>query len=606
MFWDLLKARIWPISLLIFCSFIAAMLGLLVPYFQKEFIDQLTGHEGHFHLFQMSPSSALFYSFLCLLGQLGFHQLTFYLGFKESLSMQRQLAQKIYDKVFSLNIETQSQRPVGEIVSLYATDVSGATIIMDQSFPQGASTFIPLLLAPFALSLLFEIPILPLIFAMLAISGLSLALAYRQAIFFYRFKTLAAERIGLVNEWIQNIRTFKILSWLESFENLIIKKRKDETTNRVAMVSNGQTMNTLSSTFTFFLNLFAILLLMQKYRLSQTSSQEIILISPGEILALLWIVGIFLTKPFRQMPWFFTFAFDSWTSTQRLKDFFATENKTTPKNNKQKSIQHFSSRTNSSDENALALDVRELSLQIDDSSILKNLHFSLEKGKKLALVGEIGSGKTLTLLSLLGETGATSKNLKVFGEELGEMPREKRRSLFSFVSQEGFVLSASLGQNVTFDFTDHEQHEDKILDKLRLAEFSSDLSTLPYGLATEVGERGVNLSGGQRQRINIARGLFFDRPILLFDDCFSALDIDTEKKLVKNLFHGDMKEKTMIISTHRLSLLEEVDEVIFLVGGEIEIKGSYQELLSQSSNFRKFTESLRSKIPSEKIEGTIV
>lgn len=591
MFFELLKNRWIPIFFILLSSLVASALGLASPYFQKEFVDLLTGHIGKFHFFDLTPTLALLFSFVCIVGHMAFHQMTFFLGFRESLKMQRELSQKIYEKIFSLNIETQSERPIGEMVSLYATDVPGATIVMDQSFPQAASTFIPLILAPYALSVIFGIPLWPLIVSILALTFISLALAYRQAFFFLRFKSLAAERIGFVNEWIQNIRTFKILGWLESYEGLIFKTRREETLNRVAMVSNGQTMNTLSSTFTFFLNLLALYLLIQTFKTQP--------LSPGEVLALFWIVGIFLTKPFRQMPWFFTFMFDSWTSYQRLQKFFKIENKKTQLNSvsaKSQSSQ-FSKidgeRSSPQQTSPPALEVRGLSLQIDGEWILEDLHFEIHQGQKVALVGEIGSGKTMTLLSLLGMTGAAAESIKVHGKDLFEMYSRGERDSFSFVSQEGFVLSADLGQNVTFDFESTEAWRSKIIECLQKAEFGQDLHLLPAGLATEIGERGVNLSGGQRQRINLARAIFHQRQILLCDDCFSALDVDTERKIVENLFKRELKNITVLLSTHRLSVLTEVDEILFMENGRILARGDFESLLETSPEFRKFTESLQ-------------
>lgn len=581
MFLDLLKARWLPILALLGCAVLAAVFGIAAPYFQKEFIDQLVGIESKINLgFSFTPQLAIILGFFAVLGQLIFNQLTSYLGFLESIHMQRTLSQKIYDKMFSLNLESQSKRPIGEMVSLYATDVSGATILLEQTIPQGVSTFIPLIISPFAISFLFQIPVWPIVLTMFAITALSLALAYRQATFFFLFKTLAAERIGLVNEWIQNIRTFKILTWLESFEALIFKKRQTETANRVSMVTNGQTMNAFSSTITFFLNLLAIYLYVENHRNPAGELSLSQVISPGEILAMLWIVGVFLTRPFRQMPWFFTFAFDSWTSTKRIQSFLQAANSETPKLLP-------TSHKIAPASNDLALNVVGLSLVADQRWILRDISFTLKKNQKVALVGEIGSGKSMLLYSLLGETGASFQKYEV----LGQSSPEKRRRQFSFVSQEGFVLSATLAQNVIFDFEKTDAQRSDIVESLKKAELSADLQSLPCGLDTEIGERGVNMSGGQRQRVNIARGFFHQAPILILDDCFSALDVDTERKLVQTLFQTDFSNQTLLIATHRLSLLDHVDEVIFLEQGQIKAQGSYRYLKESNEDFRKFTES---------------
>ena len=123
--------------------------------------------------------------------------------------------------------------------------------------------------------------------------------------------------MGLVGQWVQNIRTLRILGWVSEFEKKILKVREFETENRLMMLTNSQTMNSISSSITFIINIVAVI----SY-LSVTNNR----MSSGTLLALLWIIGIFLTKPFRQMPWFFTFLFDSWTSLRRVNLFLRLKN----------------------------------------------------------------------------------------------------------------------------------------------------------------------------------------------------------------------------------------------------------------------------------------
>ena len=113
-------------------------------------------------------------------------------------------------------------------------------------------------------------------------------------------------------------------------------------------------------------------------------------------------------------------------------------------------------------------------------------------------------------------------------------------------------------------------------------------SRVPHGLDTEIGERGVNLSGGQRQRIGLARSHFSGRPIVLLDDCLSAVDVDTERRLIDQLILGDWKNTSRLIATHRLSILPLCDEVLFLKDGAVEIRGTYDALLARSAAFREF------------------
>jgi ABC-type bacteriocin/lantibiotic exporter with double-glycine peptidase domain len=207
---------------ILFTSLMAALIGIMGPFFQKEFIDRITGHTSYAsYLNSANPLTLILSAFFCVLISQALSQLTTFLAVKESLYMQRVFAKKLYEKTLHLRVDTMSGKPIGEIVSLYATDVPGATVFLDQTLPAGCSTLFPLILAPFSMSLLFDIPLWPTIGVMMVITFFNTIMAFRQSNFFYLFKNLAAERIGLVNEWIQNIRTIRILGWIRHFERNI-------------------------------------------------------------------------------------------------------------------------------------------------------------------------------------------------------------------------------------------------------------------------------------------------------------------------------------------------------------------------------------------------
>ncbi len=575
---EVIRTRLWARILILFVSLVASFFGLMAPYFQKEFIDSITGQKiSHVaHLLPMDrPLWLIFAAFICLLTAQAFIQLTNYLGYREALIMQRILADRLYNKMLSLRIDTMSQLPVGEIVSIYATDIPGATVFLEQTLPTGASTVFPLLLAPFAIALVFDIPLWPTISVMILVTAINTAMAFRQSTFFFNFKKLAAERIGLVNEWVQNIRTIRILSWLPYFENQIFMVRRTETTNRIKMVTNGQIMNAISSTVTFALNVVTL------GSLVFFSTEKL---TSGEMMALLWILTVFLTRPFRQMPWFFTFAFDSWTSLKRLSQFLETQG--------EEKIYLDSQIHQPSETSELAMEIKGLHLSINNKPILHDINFSLNAGEFVAIVGEVGSGKSMLLLSLIRETAAQFKKYQIFGNDALQSTADQTRKKFSFVPQEGFIMSATLRENVAFLYDTPTDEDPGIIDSLRLAQFELKDEDIFHGLETEIGERGVNLSGGQKQRVSLARVNFLKTSILLLDDCLSALDVNTEEKILDSLLKGAWKDKTRILVTHRLSVLKHVDRVFFMSHGKILQAGTYQELLKSNAQFRNYTKTI--------------
>lgn len=581
----------WPSRVAILSlSFCATVFGILGPFFQKEFVDTLTGQSPLMKSY--FPESALwnnpvpllflFLSFASLFLFLFFSTSANYLGGRESILMQQLLGQKLYHHILRLRSDSLKGRPIGDFVSVYATDIPGATVLLDQSLPLGAGILFPLILAPLALVYLFELPLTLTLTILGALVLLNLAMAFRQSRFFFFFKKLAADRIGLVNEWIQNIRTLRILGWVTEFEDRIFEVRQVETLNRVRMVTNGQVMNSISSSVTFFLNILAVVGVLY---LTQTP------LSSGTLLALLWLIGFFLTRPFRQLPWFFTFIFDAYTSLKRLSAVFELENSKVAFGSEQ------FAKLQSPSASKTSLKIKNLSLKIEGVALLKNLSFEVFTGEFVCIVGEVGSGKSLLLLSLMGETGAEFDDYEIGTHSVKDLHINQVKQYFTFVPQEGFIMSASLRENVAFQYDADQTLDEKILSSLSRSQFDLNSERTHLGLDTEIGERGVNLSGGQKQRVSLARVDFLSSEIVLMDDCLSALDVDTEEKIMASLIDGAWAGKTRLLVTHRLSVLSKADRIFFMQSGEIIEIGTFNELLMRSESFRKFTLTVTEKAP---------
>lgn len=567
----------WPMRLaIVFTSFFAAIFGLLAPFFQKEFVDIMMMGQSQFPLFVNShPIWLLVISFIFFLGSVALNQWTNYIGLQEAVQMQSILAQRLYQHNLNLRNDSLNRKTVGEIVSIYTTDVPGSTILLEQTLPQGTTTFFPLILTPIFLSYLYQIPMLWSYLVLLSTVILSTYMAYRQSRFFFRFKSLAADRIGLVNEWVQNIRNLRILAWVRSFEQKIFQVRAVETQNRVNMVTNGQMMNAISSTMTYILTVMAII--------TYTHLNPPEKISGGHIMALLWIIGIFLNRAFRQMPWFFTFAFDAWTSIKRIDSFMQLKNtEPHPRHLKlPEAIPH-----------PLNISIKDLNLSIGYKNILKNINLNIKEGEFVAFVGEVGSGKSMLLLSLIGETGATFDEYKMGTLDAKHLELPGLRKLYSYIPQEGFIISSSLRDNVYFEYDATLLQDTDIIESLQESQLNILQEPIINSLELEIGERGVNLSGGQKQRVSLARTSYHLNPVVLIDDSLSAVDVDTEEKLLNNLIKGAWKNHTRIMCTHRLTVLEHADRIYFLKEGRICDSGNLRELQNRSKEFSEFTKTL--------------
>lgn len=594
----------WPwLIVMVVLSFIAAIAGLATPFFQKVFVDRLTYPSsdaaygsGLFEqiegfLFQYHALALLGVAFGMMLLAQWITTLTNWLGVREAMKRQELLAEVIYRKTMSLRLDQTAGQTVGEVVSIYATDVPGSTAIVDQTIPLGAGVVFPFICAPIAVQLICGIPVGITVVVMTVVLVISILMSIRQSRFFQMFKKLAADRTGLVNEWIQNIRLLRILGWIESYEKKIFKKRVEETVNRVRMVTNGQMMGAFGSSINFFMNLAAVATLARIKGPSAT---------PGDYFALLWIFGVFLSRPFRQVPWIFTFTFDGWTSLTRIEKFLLRHVSSSEEVSHM--LDEARRRERGQETPALSkrvvpktgqeLVVDGMALSIDGREILSDISFALRPGEFAAVVGEVGSGKSLLLMSLLGETGAQVARLRVGDTSLVEKSREERLAFFGFVPQDGFVMSASLRENIVFRYDVGPEQDAGILTALKAAQFDPGHEGVVDGLAAEIGERGVNLSGGQRQRIGLARAAYLSRPVILLDDALSAVDVETERLLFDSLLFGVWKETTRLMVTHRLSVLDRVDRILFLKDGRIADQGPMAQLVARNRDFREFIHSM--------------
>ncbi|VYT65046.1 ATP-binding cassette domain-containing protein [Clostridium tertium] len=228
------------------------------------------------------------------------------------------------------------------------------------------------------------------------------------------------------------------------------------------------------------------------------------------------------------------------------------------------------------------IEFKNVSFRYDDEYVLKNINLNIKAGSTVAIMGQTGSGKT-TLLSLIGRYyDSTSGDVKINGIDVKKINLKSLRSNMSVVQQDTFLFSDTVENNLKFGKADATMDEIKEgAEKSCSLDFIEEFEN---GFNTEIGERGVGLSGGQKQRISIARAIIRNAPILILDDSTSALDMETEHELLKNL-NKIKKGKTTILVAHRISAVKNADLIVFMKNGEIVEKGTHDELLNMKNHY---------------------
>ena len=214
------------------------------------------------------------------------------------------------------------------------------------------------------------------------------------------------------------------------------------------------------------------------------------------------------------------------------------------------------------------------------SNILDEISLTIHKGQSIGLVGRSGSGKTTLVDVFLGLFTPQSGDIKVDGISVySDLPAW--RNILGYVPQSIFLTDDTLERNIAFGVPDRLIDRPKLMNAIEMAQLSEVVKQLPDGLQTVVGERGVLLSGGQRQRVGIARVLYHEREILVFDEATAALDAETEK-LVTEATKALAGQKTIIIIAHRLSTLKHCDCIYEIERGQIVKSGSYRDVILEN------------------------
>lgn len=278
-----------------------------------------------------------------------------------------------------------------------------------------------------------------------------------------------------------------------------------------------------------------------------------------------------LTWPIASLGWVSSMVQEADSSQKRINEFL----------NEDPSIQSSSTETRVLDGK---IEFKNVHFIYEDTKIhaLNNISFTINKGETVAFLGKTGSGKS-TILQLISRMyDVSSGSIFIDNIDIKDWNVQNLRDQIAVVPQDAFLFSDTIKTNIQFGKENASQEE--IEHFAKIADVHKNIMRFEKGYETILGERGITLSGGQKQRVSIARALIKDAPVLLLDDCLSAVDTETEERILNNLKDISAK-KTTIIVTHRVSSAKNADKIIILNEGEIVEQGTHNQLLKQNGYY---------------------
>jgi len=291
-------------------------------------------------------------------------------------------------------------------------------------------------------------------------------------------------------------------------------------------------------------------------------------IDPGEIAEFVVYVNM-LTWPFASVGWVTSIVQRAAASQKRINEFLEVDPDINPNHDAEQEI-HFDQ----------DIGLNQVSLTYENSGVtaLKNIDFNIKKGETIGIIGKTGSGKSTLAYLIMRLLDPSNGNITVDNKRLDELNLDAWRAYMGYVPQEHFLFSDSILNNILFG-TKEDVSFERVQEVAKNAGIHDSIMNFPEQYETRLGERGINLSGGQKQRLSIARALIKTPDILVLDDCLSAVDNETEELILQSI-KSELRSKTTLIISHRISSLKYADRIIVMDDGRLVEHGNHEELMS--------------------------
>lgn len=566
-----------PMAVLIqICSFVAIICDLLLPLLSEMFIDYvilehpatsdnifsflLSGKYGHIHTMKLFFSiSIVFMILLCIrLALVYFKNVT---SQKLGIKLETDLRKATFRKIMELDSETLSEFNTGELLTTANADTvmykelfcTMLIRLFDSIFVLGMCSY---MLARINLALLF----IPLI--LLPAFAVSLIRFRKQARENYREIRESNSKMSLTVQ--ENIEAVRIVRSFTNEDTEIEKFRESNDRLKASYINQID----LSSKFEVIFSTIK-----QIAYIGSIAISAVLVIKGYILVGFLVTSSSYVMKIMDHISQINNTMFimqQQIVSGRKMIDFLSCESKV-PEKEDAITI-----------ENKPDIRVKNGYMVMDGKTVLKDINLDIPYGKKVGIVGGTGSGKSVLLESLVRIHDLTGGRIEINNVDVRDYTLDSLRANFSYVFQDVFLFSNTIDSNIAYAEPDIERRQ--IVNAAKHAQAHNFIKGLPERYDTIVGERGLGISGGQKQRVSIARALLKDAPVIVLDDSTSALDVNTEKRLLADI-KANYPEKTMLISAHRLSSVVDCDEILYMQDGMIVERGTFDELMNMNGHF---------------------
>ncbi|HEU4962494.1 MAG TPA: ATP-binding cassette domain-containing protein [Bacilli bacterium] len=547
------KPTLWGI----FFTLFRVLFALSIPVLIKQILAVIVASDAQASSMTDGVVDSLLFALATIISGVVTNQ-CFYWDFVAFQKHQRLLDSLIFRQMLELNAVTRSKYRSGDMINSVGNDVQ--TISKLGSMVNDLSYVVILFIGVIVLLLNFlGVGTFAAVVTLLIFQPIARRITKHFVKFDNNRAHLRESRLNLISQLLSGIRTVKLYDLAGLLTTKIRDVREKEVEQQIAWgTKSALSIVVFGSTTTLVcLAAFGTRVLM-----GQPLDPTVLFPSLGLLML--------LEVPFAQMPEILNSFSGIRAAGQRVLNFLnADKNPSGVKPLSEPGV-------------AVGVSMEQVSFTLDDQEkpILSGIDLHVKPGESVAIVGSVGSGKSVLLRSLLEEDERVSGEIRWDGLSSSQTPRTV------YVPQEAFIFNATLKENLLMG---HEATgcEDLLKRAIQVTSMEEDVRQLAGGLNIEIGERGIGLSGGQKQRVSLARSVVAQPGLALLDDPFSALDARTEEQIVERLLFSEWKSITRIVATHRLRFLHRFDKVVFLQEGRIVAQGTLEELLTRD-DFRDF------------------